>query len=54
MKLLILAPFAAAVISSIIWNEAAERNLTSAQKAAFGIAALVAWVLVFVAGNMIT
>jgi len=54
MKLLILAPFAAAVVSSIVWYEAAERNLTSTQKAAFGVAALVAWILVLVAGNIIT
>ena len=37
MKVLILAPFAAAIISSIIWYEAEERMLTRAQKAGFEI-----------------
>jgi hypothetical protein len=37
MKVLILAPFAAAMISSIIWCEDAERNLTRAQTAAFEV-----------------
>jgi hypothetical protein len=50
----ILALFAAAVISSIIWYEAAERNLTSTQKAAFGVTALLAWILVLVVGNIVT
>jgi hypothetical protein len=54
MKLLILVPFAAAIVSSIIWYEAAERNLTGAQKAAFGVTAVVAWILVLVAGNIVT
>jgi hypothetical protein len=54
MKLLILVPFAAAIISSIVWCEAAERNLTRAQKATFGVTALVAWILVFVVGNIVT
>jgi hypothetical protein len=54
MKLLILAPFAAAVVSSIIWYEASERKLTGAQKAGFGVVAIVAWILVLVAGNIIT
>jgi hypothetical protein len=54
MKLLILAPFAAAIISSIIWYEAAERRLTRTQKAACGVTALVAWILVFVVGNIVT
>jgi hypothetical protein len=54
MKLLILAPFAAAIVCSIIWYEAAERKLTRTQKAAFGAAAVVAWVLVLVVGNIIT
>jgi hypothetical protein len=30
MKVLILAPFAAAIISSIVWYEDAERNLARA------------------------
>ena len=54
MKLLILAPFAAAIVSSIIWYEAAERSLTQTQKAACGAIALVAWILVFVVGNIVT
>jgi hypothetical protein len=54
MKLLILALFAVAVVSSIIWYEAAERKLTRTQKAAFGVTALVAWVLVIVVGNIVT
>ena len=54
MKVLILVPFAAAIISSIVWCEAAERNLTRAQKATFGVTALVAWILVFVVGNIVT
>jgi hypothetical protein len=54
MKVLILAPFAAAIISSIIWSEAAERNLTRTQKVAFGVTALVAWALVLVVGNIVT
>jgi hypothetical protein len=54
MKVLILAPFAAAIISSIIWYEAAERNLTRTQKAVFGVTALVAWALVLVIGNIVT
>jgi hypothetical protein len=31
MKVLILVPFAAAIISSIVWYEAAEQNLTRAE-----------------------
>ena len=54
MKVLILAPFAAAIISSIIWYEAAERKLTDTQKAVFGLTALVAWILVLVVGNIVT
>jgi hypothetical protein len=54
MKVLILVPFAAAIISSIVWYEAAERNLTGAQKATFGVTALVAWILVFVVGSIVT
>ena len=54
MKLLILAPFAAAIVSSIIWYEAAERSLTQTQKATCGAIALVAWILVFVVGNIVT
>jgi hypothetical protein len=54
MKLVILALFAAAIVSSVIWYEAAERNLSSAQKAAFGVTALVAWILVLVVGNIVT
>ena len=54
MKVLILAPFAAAIISSIIWYEAEERMLTRAQKAGFGVAALVAWALVLMFGNIVT
>jgi hypothetical protein len=54
MKVLILAPFAAAIISSIIWSEAAERNLTRTQKMAFGVTALVAWALVLLVGNIVT
>jgi hypothetical protein len=38
MKVLILALFAAAIISSITWYEDAERNLARAQKSAFGVA----------------
>jgi len=53
MKLLVLAPFAAAIVSSIIWFEAAERSLTNAQKAACGVTAVVAWILVFVVGNVV-
>jgi hypothetical protein len=52
MKVLILVPFAAAVVSSIILYEAAERKLTPAQKAAFGVTALVGWILVVVLGNI--
>ena len=54
MKVLILAPFAAAIISSIIWYEAAERKLTATQKTVFGLTALVAWILVLVVGNVVT
>jgi hypothetical protein len=54
MKVLILVPFATAIISSIAWYEAAERNLTGAQKATFGVTALVAWILVFVVGSIVT
>jgi hypothetical protein len=54
MKLLILALFAAAVVSSIVWYEAAERNLSGAQKAAYGVTALVSWILVLVVGNIVT
>jgi hypothetical protein len=54
MKLLILAPFAAAIVCSVIWYEAAERKLTRTQKAAFGVTAVVAWVLVLVVGNIVT
>jgi hypothetical protein len=54
MKVLVLVPFAAAIISSIVWYEAAERNLTRAQKATFGVTALVAWILVFVVGSIVT
>jgi hypothetical protein len=54
MKVLILAPFAAAIVSSIIWHEAAERNLTQAQKVAFGVTALVGWVLVLIIGSIVT
>jgi hypothetical protein len=50
MKLLILVPFAAAIVSSVIWYEAPERHLTRAQKTAFGVTALVAWLLVIVGG----
>jgi hypothetical protein len=53
MKVLILAPFAAAVVSSIIWYEAAERNLTRTQTAAFGLTAAVAWILVLVVGSIV-
>jgi hypothetical protein len=54
MKVLILAPFAAAVVSSIIWYEAAERNLTRTQTVAFAVTALVAWIIVLVVGNIVT
>jgi hypothetical protein len=54
MKFVILACFAAAIVSSVIWYEAAERNLSNAQKAAFGVTALVAWILVLVVGNIVT
>jgi hypothetical protein len=54
MKVLILAPFVAAVVSSIVWNEAAERKLTRTQKAAVGVTAVVAWILVLVVGNIVT
>jgi hypothetical protein len=54
MKALILALFAAAIVSSIIWHEAAERNLTRTQKAAFGVAALVGWILVLIVGSIST
>jgi len=54
MKVLILAPFAAAIISSIIWYEAAERDLTRAQKVAFGVTALAGWILVLIVGSMVT
>jgi hypothetical protein len=54
MKLLILAFFTAAIVASFIWYEAKERNLTSTQKAAFGITALVAWALVLLVGNLVT
>jgi hypothetical protein len=54
MKVLVLAPFAAAIICSIIWYEAAERNLTRMQKTAFGATALAAWILVLVVGSFVT
>jgi hypothetical protein len=54
MKVLILVLFVAAIISSVVWYEAAERNLTRAQKAAFGVTALVAWLLVLVVGSIVT
>ena len=54
MKVLILAPFAAAIISSIIWYEAAERDLTRTQKVAFGGTALAGWILVLIVGSMVT
>jgi hypothetical protein len=54
MKLLILAPLVAAVVCSIAWYEAKERKLTSAQTAAFGVTAIVTWILVLVFGNIIT
>ncbi len=54
MKLVILAFFTAAVVTSFIWYEAKERNLTLAQKTLFGVTALVAWVLVLVVGNLVT
>ena len=54
MKVLTLVLFVAAIISSVVWYEAAERNLTRAQKAAFGVTALVAWILVLVVGSIVT
>jgi hypothetical protein len=54
MKVLFLVLFAAAIVSSVVWYEAAERNLTRAQKAAFGVTALVAWFLVLVVGSIAT
>jgi uncharacterized membrane protein len=54
MKVLILLLFVAAIISSVVWYEAAERNLTRAQKAAFGVTAVVAWILVLVVGSIVT
>jgi hypothetical protein len=54
MKVLILAPFAAAIISSIIWYEAAERKLTFTQKTAYGVTAVLAWIVVLVVGNVVT
>jgi hypothetical protein len=50
----ILPLFAAAVISSIVWYEAAERNLTRTQKTVFGVTALLARILVLVVGNIVT
>jgi hypothetical protein len=50
----ILAPFAAAIISSIIWYEDAERNLTRGRSAAFGVAFWWRGFLVIVVGNMVT
>ena len=45
MKVLILAPFAAAIMSSIIWSEDVDRTLTEGD--VWG-RALVVWILMFV------
>jgi hypothetical protein len=53
MKVLILVLFVAAILSSVLWYEAGERNFTPAQKAAFGVTAFVAWILVLVVGSIV-
>jgi hypothetical protein len=54
MKLLILAPLAAAVVCSIMWYEAKERKLSGAQKSAFGLTAIVTWIIVLIVGNFVS
>jgi hypothetical protein len=52
MKWLIVVIFGAACVSSVLWYEAAERNLSSLQRAAIGMLALASWALVLVLGNL--
>jgi hypothetical protein len=52
MKWLIVAIFGAACVSSVLWYEATERNLSGVQRAAVAVAALASWALVLVLGNL--
>jgi hypothetical protein len=52
MKWLIVVIFGVACVSTVIWYEATERNLSSLQRAAIGVAALASWGLVLVLGNL--
>jgi hypothetical protein len=53
MKWLIVVIFGIACVSSVVWYEATERNLSSLQRAAIGVAALAGWALVLVLGNFV-
>jgi hypothetical protein len=51
MRWLIFALFVVGAMAAFAWREAAERKFTYAQKSAFGILAIAAFVLVLVLGN---
>jgi len=50
VKWLVLAIFAGAFCSSLIWLDCVERKLTRLQQNVFGIAALTGWFLVLALG----
>ena len=50
MKLLIIAIFAVAFLSSLLWFDSGERNYTAPQRALLAVMALTGWSLVLLLG----